>query len=172
MSGYLSQRHVHAAELGALLVKRRRAGAVFTTQVRHQRTGLGLLQHRPDLAVGKSRSLRCRTSSFHFEKTLPLKTVLLKGDYRQTSSHWCDRVPARHVLSSVIAYANCIRSVLKCIPVWTAHSSWADGGESILFRIASLRAIGMRDIVEFRPPVVVKIPNRQLANFPDTGGHE
>ena len=72
------QRHVHAAEPGALLVKRGRADAVFTAQIRHRRTGLSPLSHCHDLAVGKSRSLHCRTSSFHFEKILPLKTVLLR----------------------------------------------------------------------------------------------
>ena len=37
------QRRVHTAELGALLVKRSRADAVFTTRIRHRRIGLSLL---------------------------------------------------------------------------------------------------------------------------------
>src|SRR3546814_5962576 len=46
--------HIHAAELAAPLVERRRADAVLAAQLRHGRTGLGLLEHGDDLAVGEA----------------------------------------------------------------------------------------------------------------------
>ena len=70
-------------------------------------------------------------------------------------------------------WRNCLRQLYKvgfeipsCLDCELTVGGW---GESILFRMVSLRAISMRDIVEFRPPVVVKIPNRQLTNCADTG---
>ena len=38
-----------------------------------------------------------------------------------------------------------------------------------MFRMAALQAIGMRDIVKLQPPAVVKMPNRQLANYVYSG---
>lgn len=48
------QRCVHAAELAAPPVKRRRTDSVLATQFRHGRAGLGLLDHGDDLAVGET----------------------------------------------------------------------------------------------------------------------
>jgi hypothetical protein len=63
------QRHVHAAVLAAPFIKRRRTDPVLSAQIRHRRPSLGLLQHREDLAVRKSRSLHVElppTRKFYF----------------------------------------------------------------------------------------------------------
>lgn len=57
------QGRVHAAELGAPLVERGVADAVFAAQLRDRAAGFGLLENGDDLAVGKAGCLHVEFSS-------------------------------------------------------------------------------------------------------------
>src|SRR5690606_33299525 len=70
---------------------------------------------------------------------------------------------------------NCLRQLYKVaseMPSCLARAGIVGGFEdNILFRIDCLRACGMDDIVAFQPPGLEKCRNRQLTNYPDSGGY-
>src|SRR5690606_12570792 len=85
--------HLHAAELAAPLIERRRADAVLSAQLRHGRTGLGLLEHGDDLAVGEARLLHGNLLGESYEKIPLLASTNLWGDY-----HGSEAFIAEHAL--------------------------------------------------------------------------
>src|SRR5690606_25081258 len=73
------QRHIHAAELRAPLVERRRADPQFAAQLGHGQTGLDTLDGLDDLTVRESRLLH--HVELLNEKILLLTTSLFREDY-------------------------------------------------------------------------------------------
>lgn len=73
------QRGIHAAELGAPLVERRRAHAMLPAQFWDGATGLGLLQDGEDLADGVTGSLHAELSKSYLENSTHKSTCLLGG---------------------------------------------------------------------------------------------
>lgn len=62
------ERGIHAVELGAPLVERGVADAMFSAQLRGRRTAFGLLEDGDDLAIGKTGRLHAEPSKSEFGK--------------------------------------------------------------------------------------------------------